>query len=557
MITVRTSLFGYLFFVLFCVAILGCSPSDPQTGSQTNWLRSCETDVDCGSQSCHCGVCTHPCAEDSSCSTLAGSSCVVATDPGVVALCGGSPASDAGLCLARCGNDVCAAGQNCVAGICSPRSSPDAQVSIDIQSRFQKLVGFGATLAYAENDVVQYSNQASLLEAMFSSLGLDVLRLRNRYGYTGDDNLASAATITNAAAASLGRQPTVILDSWSPPASLKANGTTVCTGDADNCTMTRLTTGGFDYEAYATYWRASLDAYIAVGVTPDYVGIQNNPDFVAASTDPGEACRFLPTEGTATVTTNGTTSVLQFPGYAQALNAVSRHLQGLVATPKFIAPDVSAPSFVADYVDQLDISLVAAIGHHLYGSVPTSPDISALQQLNQLGQSLGRPVFQTEMKADGLGTAVLLHHTLVTEGASAYLHNALIGPSPTSTVNSGALITLDGANFTAQPCYHALRHFALHTDPDWIRVAADSNQQNLLASAFISPAGNALTIVLVNSGVDPLTIQIGLSAATIANSQVTRTVFDGTERSADLGKLPFENVLRLPEHSMATVAIAL
>ncbi len=368
---------------------------------------------------------------------------------------------------------------------------------------------------------------------------------------------ARKAKFANAAAASLGHRPTVILTSWSPPASFKANGGTVCGGDAGNCTLTRLPTGGFDYEGYAGYWRASLDAYTTVGVTPDYVGIQNNPDFVPSSADPGEACRFLPTEGSATVSTNGTASPLAFPGYAQALNAVLNHFQGLNTPPKIIAPDASAPGFVAEYLAQVDVSLIAAIGHHLYGSVPTSPDISALQQLNQLGQSLARPVFQTEMQADGLGTAVLLHHTLVTVGAAAYLHSALIGPPATTTVDSGALITLDGENFTPQPCYHALRHFAFHTDPDWIRVAADSNQQNLLASAFISPAGNALTIVLVNAGVDPVTVEIGLNSATMSNSHVTRTVFDGIERSADLGKLPVENVLRLPEHSMATVAIDL
>ena len=46
---------------------------------------------------------------------------------------------------------------------------------------------------------------------------------------------------------------------------------------------------------------------------------------------------------------------------------------------------------------------------------------------------MGRPLFQTEVQADGLGTALLLHHTLVTAGAAAYLHIALVGPPVTST----------------------------------------------------------------------------------------------------------------------------
>ncbi len=554
----RISILGKFLLATLWMAPIACSPNEnPQTGSQTNWLSACNTNADCENQTCHCGVCTHPCDGDSACSDLPGSSCVFATDPGVVALCGGSSPPDAALCLAHCGNDVCAAGQICVAGICTPVPSSGVHVSVSLESRFQTLAGLGATLAYAENDVVQYPNQASLFDAMFANLGLDILRLRNRYGYTGDDDLSSAATIINGAATSLGHEPTVMLASWSPPASLKSNGATTCQGNEDTCTMTRLPAGGFDYESYATYWRDSLDAYAAVGVTPDFVGIQNNPDFVPTTADPGEACKFLPTEGTATVSTNGTTSSLEFPGYAQALQAVLTHFQGLNAAPKIIAPDTSATSFVADYVGYLDISSLAAIGHHLYGSDPTSPDVSALDQVNQLGQSIGRPVFQTEMQADGLATAMLLYQTFVTEGAVAYLHSALIGPPATATLDSGACIVVDNGSFTLQPSYHALRHYALYTDPGWVRVSADSDQPSILASAWMSPAADALTIVLVNSGVDAQNVEVGLGTAVATDSQVTRTAFDGTERSADLGKLPDADVVSLPGHSIATIALNL
>jgi glucuronoarabinoxylan endo-1,4-beta-xylanase len=546
---------GFLLAVL-CAATTGCSPNeDPQTGSQTNWLRACNADADCGSQSCNCGICTHPCDADAACSELPGASCVGAQDPGAVALCGGSSPSASALCLARCGDDVCADGQVCVAGVCSPLSSPNARVTVDSATHFQVLAGFGATLAYAENDVVQHPRQLALLEAMFSNLGLDMLRLRNRYAYTGDDNLASAKTIVDAAAVSLVRKPTIILTSWSPPASLKANDATLCRGNDDSCTLTRLSGGGFDYDGYAAYWRASLDAYTLAGVVPDYVGIQNNPDFVPTSAEPGEGCKFLPTQGTAIVTTNGVGTTFEFPGYAQALQAVVNRFQDLAAPPKIIAPDVSIPGTVAQFLSFLDVASIDAIGHHLYGSDPTTPNEAVLRQLNQLGQSTGRPVFQTEMQADGMGTAALMHQTLVTEGAAAYLHNALVGPGSTATVDSGALIAIDSQDFVLQPAYHALRHYALHTDPGWVRVQADSNQSNLLASAWLSPAGDSLAIVIINSGLTPLDVELGYDETMANESQVTRTVFDGLERSADLGRLPKERMLRLPGRSMATIAL--
>lgn len=549
---------AYLLQALLCALAIGCSPNDgPRTGSQTNWLRSCTTDLECGAQSCHCGVCTHSCATDAACSDLPGSACVAAADPGAIALCGGSQPADAGLCMALCGNTQCAAGQSCVAGICSPIASPSARISVHLESKYQQLTGFGATLAYAEPDVTQHPNQPALYDTMFANLGLDILRLRNRYQVSGDDDLTTAAAIVDAASVSLGHRPTIVLASWSPPTSLKSNGATVCRGEEDNCTMTRLPAGGFDYDAYATYWRGALDAYAAAGVSPDFIGIQNNPDFVPTAAQPGEGCKFLPTEGTATVSVNGTDRSLEFPGFVQALDAVMARLQGLAVEPKIIAPEVSAPAYVAKYVDALDVSRIDAIGHHLYGMVPSSPNVSELQQLYQLAQSTGRPVFQTEMAADGLGTAELLYHTLVTEGASAYLHFALVGLANTATAVSNALVTVDSQTFSPQPPYHAIRHYALHTDPGWIRVGADSNQQDLLASAWLSPTGNALTIVVVNSGTAVQDVELGLGSTVTTTSSITRTVFDGVERSAELGALSDARVLRLPGHSMATVALEL
>jgi glucuronoarabinoxylan endo-1,4-beta-xylanase len=534
---------------VLCMALSGCLPNDePQTGSQTNWLRACVTSADCGSDVCQCGVCTHSCSTDSSCGDLPGSSCVAPNDPAAVALCDGSMPAGGSFCVTRCSTGQgCSGQQSCVSGVCTVSTTANAHVSIDLNTRFQSLAGLGATLAYEESDVTQYANTDELYAAMFADLGLDMLRLRNRYG-TSDDNLASAATIVNAARANLGHRPMLVLASWSPPASLKANGSTSCKGEQDTCTMARLPSGGFDYEAYASYWRNSLSAYSAVGVTPDFIAIQNNPDYVPPVTNPGEGCKFLPTEGTLSVSVNGVNHTLVFPGFDRATNAVLNRLHELPAIPKIIAPEAE-PRLVGSYVRYLDPSSFDAIGHHLYGSTPSAPDLSELRQLNEIGLATGRPVFQTEMVADGLGTAVLLHHTLVTEGASAYLHNALVSP----TAEFGALIVVGDSKFTLQPAYHAIRQYARFTDAGWVRAGAESDQSNLLASTWVSPSG-AVTVVIVNAGTDPFDVELGLALSSTARSGVTRTVFDGVERSADLGSLPSGRVVRLPGHSVVTIA---
>lgn len=475
--------------------------------------------------------------------------CVTADDPALVAQCDGNTPSVNSLCLQRCNATIDCAGRACVAGVCAATVTPNAHVSVDLQSQFQVLDGLGATLAYAEGEATRFADQNALASVMFSDLGLDTLRLRNRYGYSGDSDLSTAATVVSLARSSLGRTPTIILASWSPPAALKANGATTCNGEQDTCTLVRSSSGGFDYDAYADYWRDALNAYSQVGILPDYISIQNNPDYVPVGSQPGEGCKFLPTQGSRWVMANGQGRMLEFPGYDKAVKAVAKRLQELTSIPKMIAPEASVPSLVSEYVSKLDSSMFSAIGHHLYGTNPSSPELSDLRQLNEISQSMGRPVFQTEMAADGLGTAIALHHTLVTEGASSYLQNALLAPS----ADSGALIVVNGSSVTCSDAYHALRQFARYTEPGWVRVAAQTDQPNLLASTWVSPAG-AVTVVLVNATTEPYDVEVDHDAAAHASAQVIRTSFDGVERSANLGPLPENRIVRLPMHSMVTVA---
>jgi glucuronoarabinoxylan endo-1,4-beta-xylanase len=419
----------------------------------------------------------------------------------------------------------------------------------------QSLTGLGATLAYVEQAVTSHPEKSALFQALFSNLGLDILRLRNRYGYAGDDDLSTAGELVRAATDGLGRSPIVMLASWSPPATLKANGSVLCQGNADTCTLTRLPSGEFDYAGLAAHWRSSLEAYADIGVVPDYIGIQNNPDFVPAAWAPGEGCRLLPTEGSTTEWVDGANVSVDYPGFAEALNTVIDQLAGLSSPPKITAPETSTLASVADYMAELDLSRVDAIAHHLYGTDPSAIDPAAFETVGELGRSAVLPVFQTEMESDGLGTAVLMHHALAVEGASAYLHSILIRPESMSLAGAGAMVTLGDEDFVLEAPYHVVRHFAYYTDPGWYRAEATSDVQELLVSAWMSPDETALTLVLVNTGSTDLETQLDLEEPILRSSTVTRTTFDGIERSAVLGALPPEGLVRLPGHAILTVAL--
>jgi hypothetical protein len=85
----------------------GCGKADSLgADSETHWLASCDSYLDCGTGSCECGVCTAPCASDADCSALGvtGVECVSQSRAcwGSV----GSTGAASSACLLPCVNDA-------------------------------------------------------------------------------------------------------------------------------------------------------------------------------------------------------------------------------------------------------------------------------------------------------------------------------------------------------------------------------------------------------------------------------------------------------------------
>jgi O-glycosyl hydrolase len=535
----------------------GCEPPEPgpQGDSHTNWLRSCESDTECGTLQCLCGVCTAPCSTDDACSAAPGSSCLAAADPGAIATCAGKRPPAPGMCLPVCSAEGgCGDAQQCVAGACQPSAAPTSRVAVDASVELQHLTGLGATVGYAEDDIARFPDPAALEQAMFSGLGLDVLRFRNRHAEVSEPVLRRAAELVAAGERSLGRTPLVLLSSWSPPAPLKQNGATFC-NDPRTCTLKADADGGFDYAGLAAHWRASLDAYARTGFIPDYVGIQNNADWAPSGGAVFEACRFLPREGSASVLANGESVTVQYPGFDQAMTAVTAALADLPNRPRILAPELSSISGAKDYLTALDPTQVDAVAHHLYGADAAAVDLAGFRALAELGGEMRLPLFQTEMQAGGFDTAVLIHHAFVDGAASMYLQTALVGPLSGPAANPSALIGLGEDELVLQDPYFAISHFSRFTDPGWSRVAASTSTPGLLASAWLAPTRETLTIVLINATSDAQAVGLDLDDASVRSAELRRTVFDGSERFAGLDGWTLRSAVPLPPRSVATVVI--
>lgn len=534
-----------------------CAPSPgPQSGSQTNWLVRCESSSECGGLDCVCGACTTSCDTDAVCGELPGASCVEATDQGAIAFCGGQ-APPAALCLPRCDeNGACPHGTSCLAGVCTPTGPATASVTLDPDTRHEELIGFGASLAFADEQIVAHPQKAALFDQLFGETGIDVLRLRNRFQDGDEQAVMPAAEIVSAAEERIGRRPVLFLVSGTPPAALKANNSRTCAGDETTCTLVSLPSGGFDYAGFASYWRGALEAYATAGIRPDYFSIQNNPNWVPPSDAGNEACRFLPEEGTSTVTVDGASVEVTYPGYREALVAVRAAIANLPNAPRLGIPD-TGPVMAADYVQVLDASTFDGVALHMYGIDPADVDVENLQALRALARQLGRPVFQTEMRAGGLDTAILIHHAFTNAGASTYIQNDLV--SLGNDTGGMGLTFVGSETFELQPPFYTFSHYAKSTDPGWIRVDASSDSAALLGTAWLSPNEDALTIVLVNSGVEELDAQIVVPEpfrTNLGRGEIRRTVFDGIERFALLGSLGADSVVRIPGRSIVTVAFA-
>jgi len=91
-------------------------------------------------------------------------------------------------------------------------------------------------------------------------------------------------------------------------------------------------------------------------------------------------------------------------------------------------------------------------------------------------------------------------------------------PSPTSP-------------YTINDTYYALKHFAHWTDPGWVRVEARSSVFAVRVSAFVSPDGGSLTLVLLNTSAQDHTVAVNPGAFAFGSLAVSRSS-GASERAA-------------------------
>ncbi len=418
---------------------------------------------------------------------------------------------------------------------------PEAAGHIDINTRYQKIEGFGASTAFYTPDLVNHRKKDELYHLLFKELGLDILRIHNYYDIN-PQNFDETVEIINNGRAALGRDMKIMISSWSPPVYLKSNGNII------GGTL-KKNNGKFVYDEFAQWWYESLVALKKEGINVEYVNIQNETDFPA----PWNSCVFVETEQ----------SDPNFAGYDKAFETVWQKLHaGMGAEmPKMLAPETSSLGHSERYIKNLDsLSHVYGYAHHLYNCsfCGENPDrfIPSMQRFYEFVLQYGnKPRFQTEFEVapvnwtGAMSTALLIHNSMTVEQVAAYLYWDLFW-----NPDSGLISIDDPASYTINPAYYAFKQYSAFIDADWQRVDASTDNAGLRLTAYISPDNKKLTVVILNVSES---VDISLNLATrnfpVSRGEIYRS--SETENCVPKGKYKRKRSLKIPANSVTTMVL--
>lgn len=129
-----------------------------------------------------------------------------------------------------------------------------------------------------------------------------------------------------------------------------------------------------------------------------------------------------------------------------------------------------------------------------------------------------------------------IHETLVEADASAYLAWRMVHGNNTGQV--WAMIGVENGQYQVQNSFYSVKHFAKHISSGHQRfeVTNSGTNANLRASGYINPAGNQLTVIVLNTGGTDDTISLRFPGLPVASATGFRT------RQFNIGSSPYQSL---------------
>ncbi len=394
-----------------------------------------------------------------------------------------------------------------------------ASVTVDPSATAQKVTGFGGASVYYQSWIknLPAADQEALFDTAFTGLNISLLRVGNWYQDEDITKVQDDIDIVKAAKTRLGDHMKIQMSSWSAPAKLKPSNSLNGQDGHSKSDKTLKKANGDAYGAYAytdfaNWWKKSLEAYKAAGISPDYVSIQNEPDMEATY----EETLFEPTE------TN------EIAGYKEALNAVYDAVKGQT---KLIGPEPLGIGYsnFEKYAKELDANKLDGYSYHLYhagdgndnsGNNYLDPE-NFRKPMKAIADVYGKgdkPIIMTEFcpmldeprEKDMLGLAQIMQIGFTDGRLSGYIawqlfwgyHSQMIGVCPGAgwDLDGSGKYVCDEAGFKIFPEYHAMRHFSKFVNPGASVIASSTAEANLKTVAFLSANGDSISTIIINTG---------------------------------------------------------
>jgi glucuronoarabinoxylan endo-1,4-beta-xylanase len=410
-------------------------------------------------------------------------------------------------------------------------------VTLDPSIRHQIMDGIGGSIAFnlPDYEALSATQKNEIENLLYVDCGIDIVRLRTGNSDALNNELAMRAQRNGAK---------TLLTCWSPPASLKSNNSTV------SGTL-KIVSGKYDYAGFADWWYTRLSAS---NWTHDFISIQNEPSY-----DPGdkETCRLFANE-TVPATTSGSAS------YRLALQAVYNKIKNETKKPQLIAVDAETHSAFHTTAPTVSaLSYVNHLGFHNYGTndfAGVKADYNGKRGwMTEWGKdaSTADPI---GIKESWMLLATNIHQSLVEADASAYLAWRMVHGNNTGQV--WAMIGVENKQYQVQNSFYVMKHFAKEISSGHRRfevTKASGTNANIRVSGYLHPAGNQVTLIVLNTGGTDDTISLRFRGLPVSTAKAFRTrQFDiGSSPYRSLGTVNLANNQTISKNSITTYVIDL
>jgi hypothetical protein len=244
--------------------------------------------------------------------------------------------------------------------------------------------------------------------------------------------------------------------------------------------------------------------------------------------------------------------------------------------PKLLGPECVGIGYndVQNFAVTMTGNSFYGLTYHLYhGSTPDgAPDgyTGNLRTLTNIFPT--KPHFMTEYGYPGMmDTACIIHNCLAVGQDVGFNYWSLVWPvggdglvqienpyNLSSWTNAPPGTKTQSRGWWLTPSYWAMKHFSYFIQPGYQRVSASDDDSNVRSSAYVSPDGLRLVLVLINTNASVSSMMnFSFGAFSFGKSSVYQTVgtntYAGTNTFLSLGSLTNGEVL--PPQSLTTVVL--